>query len=568
MYKTTKKTSTKVIQNGSIAKNLQPTKYLIFDFDGVIGDTKNAFAIACQQLFEPNTNLAEVTQKYLIDYHQKPTHLELTEEQSLAEKNKRILISKQAVLNDFNLFEEMITELYKLKNIKMAIVSGASEEILNFGLSKANTETNSLKFDYVLGCETALSKQTRVIDVCTNWGIDTSEAYFFTDTKTDIIELEDILDKDKIFGCAWGWHGYMRLKEVLPADQILEEPFEIHRAIDNGDAPAEERFYKNIEKNERKAVLLEKLQLKKNKEKEEQDTLNQRAMSLGAVLDNDGEYIISKTNPKTKEEIQKEVEKQIFDEEFNTDFDDEFEGFGLEEEMEDEDTYTEIETTIELEKKYTLLDSTGIRRPGQRTFGAESFATFRTIEEAYRSDVICMVVDGSQPLAHQDQVVAGIVQQAKKGVVVIVNKADLVDDDARVLFQKEFEHKFQFIKIKKFIWVSAKDGSGINDIWDTIDYALEERQMDISREELRKIFNYLMKQKPPKKLRMEKRPVVYDLLYSNVKTPTFELLVKNKQTIHWSYLRFMENMLRRNFGFENTDIKVKAVNVSRKQVVG
>ena len=228
--------------------------------------------------------------------------------------------------------------------------------------------------------------------------------------------------------------------------------------------------------------------------------------------------------------------------------------------------YIDFPTTIELQKDYVLLDSTGIRRPGQRTFGAESFATFRTIEEAYRADVICMVVDGSEPLAHQDQVVAGIVKEARKGVVVIVNKADLVSDEDKVKFQSQFEHKFAFLKIKQFIWVSAKTGLGMNQIWNTIDFALEERNKEISRDELRKLFNYLMKQKPPKKLRLEKRPIVYDLIYSNEKNPTFELLVKNKNTIHWSYLRFLENTIRANFGFENTEIKIKAVNVARKLV--
>ena len=106
----------------------------------------------------------------------------------------------------------------------------------------------------------------------------------------------------------------------------------------------------------------------------------------------------------------------------------------------------------------------------------------------------------------------------------------------------------------------------MNQIWNTIDFALEERNKEISRDELRKLFNYLMKQKPPKKLRLEKRPIVYDLIYSNEKNPTFELLVKNKNTIHWSYLRFLENTIRANFGFENTEIKIKAVNVARKLV--
>jgi phosphoglycolate phosphatase-like HAD superfamily hydrolase len=556
MYKKTKKTNTIIINNASVAKKYRPTKYLIFDFDGVIGDTLGAFTKAYQELYAPTLSIAEITQKHFVDYHQSPKHLEYNEQEIAQEKHRRIELSEKAIQNDFNLFGSMVEELYKLRNIKMAIVSGASEKLLQFGISKANTELNSLKFDYVLGCETDLSKQTRVLDVCQNWGIDPQEAYFFTDTKTDVIELENILDKEKIFGCSWGWHGYMRLKEVLPVDQVLEEAFEIHRAIENDDTPAEEKFYKNVEKNERKARLAEEYRLRQIKKQEEQAKLQAEAMSTGAILDNEGNYILPQ-----------KTEEEIFDKEFDADFDNEFEGYAFDEEMEDEDVYEEVETTIELDKKYTLLDSTGIRRPGQRTFGAESFATFRTIEEAYQADVICMVVDGSQPLSHQDQVVAGIVQQAKKGVVVIVNKADLVEDEAKTFFQKEFEHKFQFLKIKKFIWVSAKDHTGITDIWDTIDYALEERQMDISREELRKLFNYLMKQKPPKKLRLEKRPVVYDLLYNNAKTPTFELLVKNKQTIHWSYLRFLENIIRRNFGFENTDIKVKAVNVSRKQVM-
>jgi HAD superfamily hydrolase (TIGR01509 family) len=87
--------------------------------------------------------------------------------------------------------------------------------------------------------------------------------------------------------------------------------------------------------------------------------------------------------------------------------------------------------TILQQQKYILLDSVGIRKPGKRTFGAENFGTYRSIQTAHESDVICLVVDGSQPLSHQDQVVAGIAKEARKGLVVVVNKSDLLEAKTR-----------------------------------------------------------------------------------------------------------------------------------------
>ncbi len=231
-----------------------------------------------------------------------------------------------------------------------------------------------------------------------------------------------------------------------------------------------------------------------------------------------------------------------------------------------EEIYEEVDE--EITRQYVLLDSTGIRRPGQRTFGAETFATFRTIEEAHRSDVICLVVDGSQPISHQDQVVAGVIKEARKGVVIIANKSDLVDGEERQKFMKDFYNKFQFLKIQGFIWVSAAKKHNLHSIWKGIDLALANRQKEISREDMRKLFNYLMKQKPPAKLRIKKKPVVYDLLFTKQAPPTFELLVKSRETIHWSYLRFLENIIRKNFNFDATEIVVKMTEIDKKRIAG
>ena len=378
-----------------------------------------------------------------------------------------------------------------------------------------------------------------------------------------------------------------------------------------------------------------------------------------------------------------------------------------------------------LNKKYIILDSAGIRKPGSRTSGAETFATYHTIEAAHDADVICLVVDGSEPLTHQDQVVAGICKEAKKGVVVIANKADLVDKMGRKIFEKSFYDKFSFLKVEKFLWVSAQSElekqksekanilldsdnqnsqnlqnsqsyislqntntlakneteknlaknlenifephledslaqnsqtnsqtnlqtnlqnnqenrntnsipqvdynkeieqmgtnlqlemdknleqrnpqntkkllksaknlekmkkeleknleetklgeflpeNGIASIWRAIDGSLESRQKDIDPEVVRKLFNYLMKHKDkrPVKLRMQKKPVIYDFLYTKNSPPTFELLVRDKMTVHWSYLRFLENVVRSQFGLKNTGITIKVVEVKKSKVLG
>jgi small GTP-binding protein len=221
-----------------------------------------------------------------------------------------------------------------------------------------------------------------------------------------------------------------------------------------------------------------------------------------------------------------------------------------------------------VDKEYVLLDSTGIRKPGQRTTGAETFATFRTVESAYQADVICLVVDASVPVSHQDQVVAGICKQAKKGIVVIANKADLIDEEQKQAFIKAFLHKFVFLKLDDFVWVSAKNKTNLNKIWEKIDESLANREKQIDRAELRKLFNYLMKKKPPNKVANKRRAVIYDLIYSKSKPPTFELLIKDKTTVHWSYVRFLENVVRKQFNFQGTAISVKVTEVDRKKVGG
>lgn len=235
-------------------------------------------------------------------------------------------------------------------------------------------------------------------------------------------------------------------------------------------------------------------------------------------------------------------------------------------------------------EKYIILDSAGIRKSGQRTTGAESFATQRTIEAAYEADVILFVLDCSTPLTHQDQVIAGIVKESRKGVLVVANKADLIASDHKRDFTRDISHKFAFLKTSKMVWFSAKNAfekrvsdtevissslkyDNVEDIWNEINISLEQRKLEIQPEDLRKLFNYIIKQKPPLKLKNKKKAIIYDLLYTKSSPPTFELLIKDKNTIHWSYVRFLENIIIQQFGFNATGITLKIKEVEKKKVV-
>ena len=218
-------------------------------------------------------------------------------------------------------------------------------------------------------------------------------------------------------------------------------------------------------------------------------------------------------------------------------------------------------------KKYLLLDTAGIRRQSQRELGAESFAVFRTVEAANDADVICIVVDGSQPLTNQDQIVASIAKDARRGIVILANKADIVDEDARVTFERSFYRKFDFLKIHKFIWISAKNEQNLDQVWQEIDAALAVTTQVIEQEQVRKLFNYLMKHKQPQKIRTQKRAVLYDLLYKGSNPHTFELLIKDRKALEATYTKFLENTIRRQFKLTGVGIKIKVTEVAKAKVL-
>jgi CTP synthase (UTP-ammonia lyase) len=198
------------------------TKYLIFDFDGVIcNGLESDISATTNYYLKEGGWTSEVIRKYFFDYFEKPVHgkdHDLTQEEIDALLKRRIIYAKDRLKNNEQLFQRFVDNILSLKNTKLAIVSSSSDTIVipNLGMYKSN-------FDFVYGFEDGHSKEEKIAKICKEWGVSEQSVYYFTGTKTDILELEDYLDKSNIIGCTWGYQGFDKLNELLPESQILRD---------------------------------------------------------------------------------------------------------------------------------------------------------------------------------------------------------------------------------------------------------------------------------------------------------------------------------------------------------
>lgn len=200
-------------------------KYLIFDFDGVLGDTFDAsLDVRVKMGAKDRVEALKILEKY---FDNKPHHTRDTP-RTVEQIERDVTYTKKyasiILENEVKLFKEFIAEIKKYKNAKMAVVSSGSGDYV-----KPALKNSGLKFTHVLAFEESHSKEEKIELICKDWGIDVKDVYYFTDTKADIYELENFMDRSKLIGCAWGWGGYDKLRELLPERQILSSFKDIHK---------------------------------------------------------------------------------------------------------------------------------------------------------------------------------------------------------------------------------------------------------------------------------------------------------------------------------------------------
>jgi len=205
----------------------------------------------------------------------------------------------------------------------------------------------------------------------------------------------------------------------------------------------------------------------------------------------------------------------------------------------------------------TLIDTAGIRRRGRIDRGIEQFSVLRSMRAIDRADVVLLVIDATEGFTAQDLHIAGYVAEQKKGVVVVINKWDLVEKDAMTMdvYRDQAREALHFMPYAPLVFVSAKFGQRVHQVLDAAMAVVAERNKRVPTAALNNMLKEAVAAHPPPS-KPGKWLKFYYATQADVSPPTFIIFVNDPTQIHFSYKRFLENQLRDAFGFTGTAIRM------------
>ena len=215
--------------------------------------------------------------------------------------------------------------------------------------------------------------------------------------------------------------------------------------------------------------------------------------------------------------------------------------------------------TIEFEKdgkKYLFIDTAGIRRKSKVTENVERFSILRAYMAVDRADVCVIVIDATEGVTEQDAKIAGIAHERGKGIIVAVNKWDAIEKNDKTIYEhtNKIKEILSFMPYAEMLFISALTGQRTNKLFDTIDMVIENHSLRVATGVLNEIMTEAVAlQQPPSD--KGKRLKLYYMTQVAVKPPTFVIFVNDKELMHFSYTRYIENKVREAFGFKGTPLK-------------
>lgn len=207
-------------------------------------------------------------------------------------------------------------------------------------------------------------------------------------------------------------------------------------------------------------------------------------------------------------------------------------------------------------KEYIFIDTAGLRRKSRIKEELERYSIIRTVTAVERADVVLMVIAATEGVTEQDAKIAGIAHERGKGVIIVVNKWDAIEKNDRTMreYEKDIRHVLSYMPYAEIMYVSALTGQRLNKLYDMIDMVIENQTLRIATGVLNEIMTeaVAMQQPPSDK---GKRLKLYYITQVSVKPPTFVIFVNDKELMHFSYTRYLENKIREAFGFRGTSLK-------------
>ena len=207
-------------------------------------------------------------------------------------------------------------------------------------------------------------------------------------------------------------------------------------------------------------------------------------------------------------------------------------------------------------QKYILIDTAGIRRKSKVSEDIERYSVIRAVAAIERCDVCVLMIDAQDGVTEQDKKIAGVAHEAGKGIIVAVNKWDLIEKETGTMnkFRKDIESQMQFMSYAPAVFISVATGQRVDQILAMVKNVAENCALRVPTGQLNNLIidATMMKQPPSDKGRRLK---IYYVTQIGVKPPLFAFQVNDRELMHFSYSRYLENKIREGYGFEGTSIK-------------
>ena len=207
-------------------------------------------------------------------------------------------------------------------------------------------------------------------------------------------------------------------------------------------------------------------------------------------------------------------------------------------------------------KEYIFIDTAGLRRKGKIKEEIERYSVIRTVTAVERAHVVVIVIDATEGVTEQDAKIAGIAHEKGKGVIIAVNKWDAIEKNDKTIYKhtNRIREVLSFMPYAEIIFISALTGQRLPKLFETIDAVIENHALRVATGVLNEIMaEAVALQQPPTD--KGKRLRLYYITQVSVKPPTFVIFVNDKELMHFSYTRYIENKIREAFGFRGTPLK-------------
>lgn len=216
-----------------------------------------------------------------------------------------------------------------------------------------------------------------------------------------------------------------------------------------------------------------------------------------------------------------------------------------------------IDTVIKYDgREYVFIDTAGLRRKNKIKEELERYSIIRAVTAVERADVVLVVIDATEGVTEQDAKIAGIAHERGKGIIIVVNKWDAIEKNDKTIYEhtKRIRDILSFIPYAEIMFVSAETGQRLVKLYDMIDTVVENQNLRVQTGVLNEILSEAVAlQQPPSD--KGRRLKIFYMTQVSVKPPTFVVFVNNKELMHFSYTRYIENKIREAFGFKGTSLK-------------